>query len=370
MTIIDEVLAALESEDHVMLATIIATSGSTPASALSKMLVKEGGAVSVGSVGGGCMEGDVLLHANRLYGGCRAEILTFELTEDDVEHGLVCGGSLDVLIEPVVQSDAPLFRQLKTICDRGDDAVLITRLRSDGIVQEKRVNVVSPTHDVGKAESSTVDGHSAALESSIVRAHHRRQIVRIKIENAELILEPIAGTPQLVIFGGGHVSKYLSRTASMAGFRVSIVDDREKYANPRRFPEAAHTFVLPFETAVGQLGITDSTYVVIVTRGHGYDEEILEQVLTTNAKYVGMIGSRRKILAAYEHLMQRGATMEKLHRVHAPVGLEISAVTAEEIAVSIVAELIHLRRGGVGTPRHKSEAMNELFDLLIHRTPV
>lgn len=370
MTIIDEVLAALASEDHVMLATIIATSGSTPASALSKMLVKEGGDVSVGSVGGGCMEGDVLLHASRLYGGGRAEILSFELTEDNVEHGLVCGGSLDVLIEPIVQSDAPLFRQLKTICDRGDDAVLITRLRSDGIVQEKRVNVVSPTHDLGKAESPTVDSHSATLESSIVRSHHRQQTIRIKVEDDELILEPIAGTPQLIIFGGGHVSKYLSRTASMAGFRVTIVDDREKYSNPRRFPEAAYTHVLPLEDAVRQVNISASTYVVIVTRGHGYDETILEQILTTDAKYIGMIGSRRKILTAYEHLLQRGTTMEQLHRVHAPVGIEIGAVTAEEIAVSIVAELIHLRRGGVVAPGHKSDSMSALFALLTARTPV
>src|ERR1043166_9727281 len=117
MDIYSEILSALEAEDRVMLATIISTSGSTPASALSKMLVKNEGIVSVGTVGGGCMEGDVLLHAHRLYDSGKAEILTFHLNEDDIGHVLICGGSLDLLIQPVNKDDAPVFRNLKAIRD-------------------------------------------------------------------------------------------------------------------------------------------------------------------------------------------------------------------------------------------------------------
>src|ERR1041385_6639703 len=139
MDIFLEILSALTTEDRVMLATIISTSGSTPASALSKMLVKSGGIVSVGTVGGGCMEGDVLLHANRLYESNRAEILTFHLNEDDIEHGLICGGSLDVLIEPITKEYIPLFQEMKSIRDEGEDCVLATLITPDGRLPIKYV---------------------------------------------------------------------------------------------------------------------------------------------------------------------------------------------------------------------------------------
>ena len=120
-----------------MLATIISTTGSTPASALSKMLVKNGGIVSVGTVGGGCMEGDVLLHASRLYNSNKAEILTFHLNEDDIEHGLICGGSLDVLIEPLAKEQIPFIEELKSLQDEGEDGVIGTLLNNEGNIECK-----------------------------------------------------------------------------------------------------------------------------------------------------------------------------------------------------------------------------------------
>jgi xanthine dehydrogenase accessory factor len=159
----------------------------------------------------------------------------------------------------------------------------------------------------------------------------------------------------MFIFGGGHVSRAISRIADMAGFRITIVDDREKFSNPMRFPEAAGTVVAEFNTAMPLLTITPSSYILIITRGHRYDEVVLEQALTTQAKYIGMIGSRRKILACYEHLRGKGVTDEQLARVAAPIGLDIGAVTAEEIAVSIVAECIHARRAAGRTPDHMSK---------------
>src|SRR6266581_2717476 len=121
MDIVDEILSALKSEDRVMLATIISTTGSTPAAALSKMVVKQNGVISAGTVGGGCMEGEVLLHANRLYDAGKAEIVTFHLNEDDIEHGLICGGSLDILIEPLTKESIPLIQELKSLRDDGED---------------------------------------------------------------------------------------------------------------------------------------------------------------------------------------------------------------------------------------------------------
>ncbi len=370
MDILKEILDALKTEERLMLATIVTTSGSTPAAALSKMLVKHGGILSVGTVGGGCMEGDVLLHAGRLYGANRAEILTFRLNEDDAEHGLICGGSLDVLIEPVTRNQEALIEEMRKIRDLGEDAVLMTRIDAGGGVVSKRLfrlqeNVSS--HQRGYSVAETGNGIPGAAPPSsgmidlILKAHRRGETQRLKDAEGETLLEPLPGAPSLLIFGGGHVSKYVSRSASLAGFRVTVVDDREQYANPERFPEAVETRVLDFTSAFDQLEITPAHYLVIVTRGHKYDEELLGRACTTQAKYVGMIGSKRKVLTAFRHLSERGIPAQSLKRVHAPIGLDIGALTAEEIGISIVGELIAVRRGAGEAVRTKSEHLEELI---------
>jgi xanthine dehydrogenase accessory factor len=353
MDIYSEILSALATEEHVVLVTVISTSGSTPAGALSKMLVKQGGAVSLGTVGGGCMEGDVLLHANRLYQSGTAEILTFELNEDDLEHGLICGGTLEVLIEPVTNARRPLFERLKALRDNGTDAVVATVIDDNGTVGEKFAVVPG---DPSSAEQllSRIPHPIPDPADLIARAYRRQATQRVKLPGTELILEPAMGAPGLIIFGGGHVSKFVSRIASLAGFQISVIDDREKYANPIRFPEAARTLVLDFSEAFDRIEVKPSTYLLIVTRGHEYDEMLLEHALRTPASYIGMIGSKRKVLKAYERLGDRGIPADQLKRVHAPVGLEIGAVTAEEIAVSIVAQLVNIRRGGASLIQNKS----------------
>ncbi|MBI1804668.1 MAG: XdhC family protein [Ignavibacteriae bacterium] len=357
MDIYDEILAALQIEDHVMLATIIATTGSTPAAALSKMLVKQGGIVSVGTVGGGCMEGDVLLHAQRLTGTGRAEIFTFHLNEDDIEHGLICGGSLDVLIEPIPRNYVPIFQRAKSIRDTGEDCILATDLRNDGSIAGKYVLAGT---DPGEELASRIP-HLTIIEDTLSKVLRRHETSRLSLPDGELVLEPIPGCPSLIIFGGGHVSKYVSRIAALTGFRVTIVDDREKFASKERFPEAAATLASDFVESFSSLAITPSTYIVIVTRGHKHDEEILERALGTAATYIGMIGSKRKVLTTFDHLREKGVTEETLQRVHAPVGVEIGAVTAEEIAVSIVAELIAIRRGSHSSIRHKSDDLKKVY---------
>jgi xanthine dehydrogenase accessory factor len=351
MNIFDEILSALQSEECIMLATVISTSGSTPASALSKMIVKRGGTVSVGTVGGGCMEGEVILHANRLFEANKAEILTFHLNEDDAEAGLICGGSLDVLIEPLTKAYIPIFRELQTRCAEGEDCILATFISLDGFVSQKLI--------IGQAKKleTKIQHLQPQMQEIIEKASSRNESQRTKTTEGEWIFEPIMGNPSLIIFGGGHVSKFVSRSAAMAGFQVTIVDDREKFANPDRFPEANETRVLDFADALSHLTIKPSTYIVIVTRGHRFDEIVLEQSLKTPAKYIGMIGSKRKVLTAYEHLTERGVTAEELRRVHAPIGLDIGAVTAEEIGISIVAELIRIRRGNKQSLRHMKESL-------------
>ncbi|TAK55659.1 MAG: XdhC/CoxI family protein [Bacteroidetes bacterium] len=369
MDIYKELLSALETEEHVMLATVISTSGSTPSSALSKMLVKQGGSVSVGTVGGGCMEGDVVLHANRLYSTGKAELCSFELNEEDMEGGLICGGKLDILIEPVTRKQIPLIQKLQAMREIGEDSLLLTHLLPDGEVTTKDLIPVLPQETsewssgvVKKMEKIVLASSDAQTNMSLAeivrRTFHNNSSHRIPTEQGEIILEPVRGTPSLLIFGGGHVSKFVSQAASLAGFRVTIIDDREKFANAGRFPEAVQTFAMDFGEALERIPIKESTYVVIITRGHQYDEEILKRVIKTPARYIGMIGSKRKVLTTYEHLAQRGISVETMRRVHAPIGIEIGAVTAEEIAISVVAEIINTRRGN-HQPISKSEELKK-----------
>src|ERR1041384_3604895 len=375
MDLFSEILAALQQEERVMLATIISTTGSTPASAFSRMLVKEGGIISLGTVGGGCMEGDVLLHAGRLLRENKAEILRFHLNEDDVEHGLICGGGLDVLIEPLSREKIPLFEELKSIRDNGDDCVLATHLAADGFIRSKSViagdektlierskaaqEVLAWASASGRGPAGTEAPMKEAVIDSILRAQRRNETVLLKLRDGDVILEPVAGAPGLVLFGGGHVSKYISRGAAMAGFRVTVVDDRDKFANRERFPEAVQTVAEDFIEAFNHITVKPSTYVVIVTRGHRHDEEVLERIAGTSARYIGMIGSRKKVLAAFEHLAEKGIPAERLRRVHAPMGIDIGAATAEEIGISVVAELIAERRGAKGPFHHKSDSMDD-----------
>ncbi len=347
MDIYQEIISALQHEDRIMLATIISTSGSTPASALSKMLITNGGTKSIGTIGGGCMEGDVILHANRLYQTGSVEVMTFNLNEDDLEpayggdSGLICGGSLDVLIEPISKTHQSLYQELKVLRDAGEDCVLASLLSGEGKIEWKQL--ISRSSCSAIPLTSRIPHLTKDLEELLKKAHHRQETQLIELPFGELIFEPITGTPSLIIFGGGHISKFVSKTAAIAGFRVTVVDDREKYANSQRFPEATKTIVLDYANAINHLTINQSTYIVIVTRGHKYDEIVLEQAVKTTAKYIGMIGSKRKVLTTYEHLREHGVTDEQLKRVHAPIGIDIGAVTAEEIAISIVAELIHVR---------------------------
>jgi xanthine dehydrogenase accessory factor len=161
----------------------------------------------------------------------------------------------------------------------------------------------------------------------------------------DILMEPFASEPVLYIFGGGHVSTQIVPLAARVGFRVHVMDDRADFASPDRFPEASEVLECSFDSVVERLPIDGSSYIVVVTRGHAHDKVVLGQALKTPARYIGMIGSKRKIRIIFDRLMEEGFTREDLDMVHSPIGLAIGAETPEEIAVSIVAELISARAG-------------------------
>ncbi len=170
----------------------------------------------------------------------------------------------------------------------------------------------------------------------------------------EIFVEPVLPPALLYIFGAGHVAYSLYQVAQIAGFDITVIDDRETYANTERFPTARQVLADDFDRACAQLEISDSAYIVIVTRGHRDDMRVLRWAVNTPARYVGMIGSKRKVITTYKELEKEGIPLAKFENVHAPVGLEIGAITPEEIAVSIVAEMIAIRRGA--TPETQGKA--------------
>src|ERR1022692_2194228 len=236
------------------LATIVDVRGSIPSYATAKLLVRDDGSMA-GTIGGGGVEADVWSAAREVMETEKPKRLTFNLGQDAAyDNGLICGGQLDVFIEPVL---------------------------------------------------------------------------------------PV---PRAFIFGAGHISKSLSKVATLAGFASVVIDDREAFASRERFPEAEEVHAAEYEEIFPKLPINETSYLIIVTRGHRDDMRVLRWAVSTNARYIAMIGSKRKVINVIKELEKEGIARESFARVFAPMGLEIGAVSPEEIAVSVVAEMIAVRR--------------------------
>ena len=173
----------------------------------------------------------------------------------------------------------------------------------------------------------------------------------------DVFVECIAPQPAALIFGGGHISKSLAKVLDLAGFRVSVADNRETYANRERFPEAAEVHAEEYEDLYPKLNITESTFIVIVTRGHRDDMRVLRWAVTTPARYISMIGSKRKVIAVIRELEKEGLSTDCFDRIYAPMGFEIGAVSPEEIAISVGAEMIAMRRNPEGNWRTLSKSI-------------
>jgi xanthine dehydrogenase accessory factor len=246
---------ALARGESVALVTVVRAQGSTPQRAGAKMLVWADGR-TVGTIGGGCYENDAFWKAREAIGTGRPSLLHYELNDDFAqENGLICGGRMDVHIDP------------------------------------------------------------------------------------------LAPSPRLFIIGAGHVGLHLAKAAAEVGFRIHVVDDREKFANIERFPEAAEVVVDSIPEWLHRTELPPSAYVVVVTRGHTHDLDAMRALAARDLKYLGLIGSRAKVRRIFDLLLEEGMPQECLARVRAPIGLDIGAVTPVEIAISIMAELVAVRRG-------------------------
>jgi xanthine dehydrogenase accessory factor len=208
---------------------------------------------------------------------------------------------------------------------------------------------------MGSLGGGTVEAEVWAAAQEVIREEKSRLMTFDKLE---IFVEPILPTPKIVIFGAGHIATQVSKIATVAGFRSTIVDNRPQYANKDQFPEAEAIYSESFEQAFAEIEPNENTYVIIVTSGHEDDLRVLRWAVQTDARYIGMIGSKRKIRTIAEQLEKEGISRERLERVNMPIGLDIGAVLPEEIAVAIVAEVIHNRRAGFKHPLSKKLYQN------------
>ena len=332
----------LEKGEPFVLATIVSHSGSTPRTSGSRMIITADGR-GIGTIGGGLLEARAMSRSVELIAGGQSTILPFDLSFPTVDTmDMICGGQAEVLLDYVgpTANNAAVFNRWRTLIDDRQAGWLLSIVIGAGDTVD-RIDHCLLTADgemVGDRPLSDNDRRQVAAAAA-----HTSEVSTLQLEGAFVVVVPAQRICTAHLYGAGHVALFTATVAAMVGFRVVVADDRKEYAHADRFPQAHDVRVLAsFEQALeGRLGPDD--YAIILTRGHLHDKTVLAQVLRTDAGYIGMIGSRRKRDAIYHALFKEGFTQADIDRVHSPIGLSIGAETPEEIAVSIVAEMIRHR---------------------------
>ena len=352
--VIEEAVKLLQEDQPCVLATVVRTKGSTPQKPGAKLLVRQDGS-GVGTLGGGCVEGDIWFAAKEIMrnkGG--PEFRDYLLNEDiAARDGLVCGGTMYFFLEPLWEPREflPYGREMLGAYETGVPVSVATVVKAAperGIAGAKLLlrEDGSTEGSLGDADLDRLGLEAARRVADLGTNEHLMTHDRV-----ELYVEGFTTAPTLVLMGGGHVAKATYELARFLGYRIYVVDDRAEFANEERFPEAAGTIVVPdYTQGLDQVPINANTFIVVATRGHWFDDLALEAAIKTPAKYVGLLGSKRKTILIYQRLVQLGISPERLKAVHAPVGLDIGALTPQELAVSIVSEIIMFRHGGSGGP--------------------
>lgn len=342
-----ELTAALGRRRPCVYCAVVETRGSTPQKAGAAMLVYPDG-TQAGTLGGGCVEAEVKRRAlHGLNDSGRPEVLSFCLDDDyGWDDGLICGGRMTILAHPLTTDGPALdraaryYRRLAELADRGEGYTEAVVIGGDLPAGDRYLFDAAGAPAAQLAEQPACEKVAAGLAPlpSRPRPTTRQGVAYLP------------ALPRVTVFlvGGGHVGQAVARLAAEVGFDVWVLDDREKYASPERFPAAGRRLVGDIGTTLRDLApvLTPSTFAVILTRGHSHDEEALYHLAGTACGYVGMIGSKRKIRLIFDDLIAKGVSPEALAKVHAPLGYDIGSQTVPEIAVSIVAELIARRNLG------------------------
>jgi len=357
-----EALRTLERGQPFALATVVNVRGSTPREVGAKMIVREDG--QFGTIGGGCGEAEVfrkarvLLEERNEHGARLAEV---DLTGDFDQREIgTCGGIMDVFVDLWSPArDLGIARQLADAANRSAPGALLTVVDSGSRAEmhagsrtyidprntgaQGVGSIELPAGAVAQIVERTADAIPTLLE--VDGAGALQPVTHLAPNGGvRLFVDPIVGAQRLIIVGAGHIAVPLFALGSMLGFHVTVIDDRASFANRERFPDADEIMVKPFKAAIESLALDGHCYLVSVTRGHSFDEEVVRAALMQPCGFVGMIGSRRRVKATLERIGESGVPGARLADVHAPLGVAIGGETPEEIAISIIAEIIRERR--------------------------
>lgn len=349
------------------LASLVESSGSIPMSERAKMLIRDDGSVA-GTIGGGCLEAEILTVGREVLSTGCPHTTRYTMTEKQAgESGLNCGGTVRIYTEPVEPDTEPdLFSAVVDARLRRRECVMATVLAAQKLrdVASNKLLLFPDGDRVGRLDGASLNEcverwagevlqrekpgvFNLSEESPAPDSPSREALGVAGMDGVEVYLEPFMPPPVLYVFGGGHVGAQICSLSKNSGFYVVVIDDRPLFANPERHPSADECVAAEIETVFERLPFDDQTYVVAATRGHQHDEIVVELAIRTPARYIGMLGSERKKLLLWDRIESRGGNRSRLEEVYAPIGFNIGADTPEEIGISVVAELIEVRRGRV-----------------------
>jgi len=353
-------MAELEREGRrFAVCTVVRTIGSTPQVVGAKLIVDDLGRLT-GTLGGGCVEGDAFVEAKRVIQSGDTSLREYELTEDLAwDTGLVCGGTMWIQIEPGERAlhlgGRDLLGDVLAASSGGKPVALATLLSKKGKDIEASGKLFVETD--GRAHG-TVGTQDDAARTAAVDALREGTPRTVRLDEAhELLIEPVLAKPRLVIAGGGHVGLAIAKMASMLEYEVTVIDDREEFASRDRFGPSVDVVRMDMMEALRTLPIGWNTFIVIATRGHKLDASCLREAVKRDARYVGLLGSKRKTVLIAKMLRDEGVSEERIRAVHAPIGLDLGGRTPAEIALSVLAELSVERYGGTARPLRVSDEL-------------
>ena len=341
-----DLATTLENESGVALCTIIERRGSVPREIGARMLVRKDGSI-VGTVGGGIGEHEVIKAARETIEKAQSCLLDFSLAgEQGLDSAAICGGHFTVFISYWSQADDSDLAGVVAATLKGSQAHnLIESLPQKESTEMTRILLDPEGQRVAGAPiSASIPATSKTLKKGRETEAMTAPIQRITIDNQEYLFSEISLPPRLVIFGGGHLALPLVEMASWCHFAVTVIDDRPEFSSPRRFPTADQVATAPMEDIRDLYTPGPNTYLVLITREHKHDYILLKQLLGTEYAYLGMIGSRRRTSQVKQRLIDEGFNPAEIEKLYSPIGLTIGAQTPAEIAISIMAEIIKVRK--------------------------
>jgi len=335
----------IDSCENFAIALVVNSEGSTPRKAGARAIITNNGKI-YGTIGGGIVESEIRRRAVESCKSRKPEIFDFELQGSERQGDTpVCGGKMQILIDPDIQKHKDCFKQMAEAIKNREKGVLLTILTHDQVLKINYKWLID-------------DSINCYLEFpgkkkiSLCLEHEQSELFIEKIQDSnlqqEVFVEPVTPKPLLVIAGGGHVGQALAIQADIVGFDIMVLDDRPEFTNSELFPENTKTICGDIEQQLNKIPPDKDTYIVIVTHAHKNDAEALEACINRPFNYIGMIGSKRKVALIRDNFIQSGiCSTEQFDKIFSPIGFNIGAVTVPEIAASITAELIAVRRMGI-----------------------